>query len=128
MTFESGGACELDRTRVLVGVVDMGIVGVEGGNGYSYGLERSKRYGVPTKSVSSSSFGLESLGGMEIGTGTGMGMGIDRDGILVITRYTEWVSSLPSLALWLQGEWAEALHLNESDFKVGQLGLPTGVD
>ena len=126
MTFESGGACELNGTRALVVVVDMGIVDVEGGNGYSYGLERSKRYGVPTKSVSSSSFGLESLGGMEIGTG--MGMGIDRGGILVITRYTEWVLSLPSLALWWQGEWAEVLNLNEPDFKVGQLGLRTAVD
>ena len=85
MTLESGGACELNGPRALLVVVDMGIVVVEGGNGYSYGLERSKRYGVPTKSVSSSSFGLASLGGMEIGTG----MGFDRDGMLVITRYTE---------------------------------------
>ena len=99
---------------------------MEGGNGYSYGLERSKRYGVPTKSVSSSSFGLESLGGMEIGTG----MGFDRDGILVITRYTEWVASLPWLALWLQGEWAEALNpnLNGPNCKVEQFGLCTGFD
>ena len=98
MTFESGGACELDGTRALAGVVDMRIVGVEGENGYSYGLERSKRYGVPTKSVPSSSFGLESLGGMEIGTG--MRMGFDRDGILVITRYNGLVSSLPSPYGW----------------------------
>ena len=93
MTFESGGACELNGTRALVGVVDMGIVDGEGGNGYPYRLERSKRYGVHTKFAPSSSLGLESLGGMEIGTG--MGMGFDRDGMVVIPRDIELVSSLP---------------------------------
>ena len=39
VTLESGGACELDRMQALVGVVDMGIVNVEGGNGHSYSLE-----------------------------------------------------------------------------------------
>ena len=92
MTFESGGARELNGTRALLVVVDMGIVDVEGGNGYSYGLERSKRHGVPTKFAPASSLGLESLGRMEIGTG--MGMGFDHDGMFVVPRDTELVSSL----------------------------------
>ena len=82
VAFENGGACELNGTRELVGV-DVGIVDVKGGNGYC----------VLTKAAPSSSFGLESLGGMEIGPG--MGMGFERDGMLVITRYTKLVSSLP---------------------------------
>ena len=97
VTSGSGGACELNGMRALLVVVETAIIDVEGGNGYAYGLGRSKRYSVATKSVSSSSFGLESLGGMEMGKE--MGMRFDRDGMLVITRYTEWVMSLSSLAL-----------------------------
>ena len=57
--------------------------------------DRGDIVSIPTKSipVPPSSFGFESLGGMEIGTG--MEMNFDRDGMLIIT---EWVSSLPSLA------------------------------
>ena len=107
-------------------VVETGIIDVEGGNGYSYGLERSKQYGVPIKSVPSSSFGLESLGGMEIGTG--MEIGIDLDGILVITTYTEWLPSLPPPYGCRVSGLRRALNRNEPNRKVEQFGLRTGVD
>lgn len=57
---------------------------MEVGKGYSYGLDRSKRYGVPTKFALSSSLELEtSFEGIVIGMGTGF----DRDLVLVITTY-----------------------------------------
>jgi hypothetical protein len=57
----------------------------EGAKGYSYGLDRSKRYGVPTNVALSSSLepasSFDDFEGIEIGAGTRF----DRDGVLVIT-------------------------------------------
>ena len=81
---ESGRVAELGVGRVPLEGGAAGGVEVEGGKGYSYGLNRSKRYGVPTKFASSSLLELEaSFEGIEIGMGTGF----DRDVVLVITTY-----------------------------------------
>jgi hypothetical protein len=49
--FESGKAAELGGRRVPLEGGAAGAVEVEVGKGYSYGLDRSKWYGVPTKSI-----------------------------------------------------------------------------
>lgn len=86
MALEGGDTAGLDGRRAALELVDVGIVEVGGGNGYSYGLDRSNRYGVPTKFVLSSSLELGSsfddLGGIEIGTGMCFG----RDFVLAITQ------------------------------------------
>jgi len=91
---ESGRAAELGVGRVPLegGAAAAGGVEVEGGGkGYSYGLNRSKWYGVPTKFGLSSSLSLEleasldEFEGIEIGIGTGF----DRDVVLVIRTYRE---------------------------------------
>lgn len=85
---ESGRAAELVVGRVPLEAGAAGEVEAEGGKGYSYGLNRSKRYGVPTKFASSSLPELEaSFEGIEIGMGTGF----DRDVVLVITTYRECI-------------------------------------
>ena len=55
----------------------------------------------PCKSVPSSSFGLETLGGMGIGTG----MCFDHDGMLIITRYIDRVGIVVFVARPMVGGW-----------------------
>jgi hypothetical protein len=85
---ESGRAAELGMRRVPL-EVGSGGVEVEVGKGYSYGLDRSKWYGVPTKSVLSSSLEFETSFDDFEGILIGMGTGFDRDVVLVITTYGE---------------------------------------
>lgn len=89
VVFESGGTAELGVGRVPLEPGSARGEVVEVGKGYSYGLDRSKWYGVPTKSVLSSSLELETsfdeFEGIEIGLRTGF----DRGVVLVITRYRE---------------------------------------
>jgi len=85
--FESGKEAELGGRRVLLEGGVTGILDAEVGMGYSYRLDRSKQYGVPTKSVLSSSLEHETSFDEFEGIGTGMATGTDRDIVLVITTW-----------------------------------------
>lgn len=91
VVFESGRAAELGVGRVPLEPGSARGEEVEVGKGYSYGLDRSKWYGVPTKSVSPSSLELETSFAEFEGIKIGVGTGFDRDVVLVITRYRAWM-------------------------------------
>ena len=85
--FDGGRAAELGVRRVPLEGRAAGGVDVEVGKGYSYGLDRSKWYGVPTKCALSSSLELEASSDEFEGIVIGMGTGFDRDVMLVIIAY-----------------------------------------